>query len=161
MNTQEKYLAGYIVETLTGIKGENQEWVYQVLEKGDFQMSDPFLQMIYDIAKTDPRDQKVKEIVSGLVIGYALLNNKLLQDSMEDTIKTLVERKLRENEVHEDKPEYKNITLSYDTEDGQFFGCVWYKDTLVGTIKAPAEKAEEILRKYRNRFPSADVISLD
>lgn len=159
MNTQEKYLAGYVFEALTGIKGENQEWVYQIIEKSDFQMSDPFVQMLYDIAKTNPRDEQVKDVVAGLAIGYILMNNKLIQSAMEDTINTLVQKKIAEKEA-QDKPEYKDIYLSYDIEDETFFACLWYKNNMIGTIKAPAEKGESIISKFQKRFPSAQVISL-
>lgn len=153
MNTPEKYVTAYIVESLTGIKGTNQERVYEVLKGSDFQIDDPFLNLVYSIAKYNPEDSRVKDVVASLVMGHTLLVNKKIADAFEQTIKEEVERRLEEEK---DKPMLK-YSVSGDT--AYFLAKVKSKSGqfVVSTLFVPASLAEYTIEEFRKRFPGAVV----
>lgn len=158
MNTPEKYVTAYIVESLTGIEGTNQDRVYEILKNSNFTIDDPFLNLVYQMARYNPESPKVKDIVAGLVMGHTLLTNKYIADAVEQTIDDAVKIKLSEKEAPKKDSE---VTLFYEIHEGTaYFSLSAAKngqEVLSAALSVPEEFADTTIQKFLEKFPDGVV----
>lgn len=154
MNTPEKYVCAYIVDSLTGISGSNPERVAEVLANSDFSIDDPFLNLVYQMVRYNPQSTQLKEAIAGLVIGQILLTNEHIADAFEKTIVEEVERRLSEREGNR---------LEYKIEDGQLSATATVEKNgkcASATIVVPATLKDFTIGEFKKRFPDAKIIEL-
>lgn len=153
MNTPEKYVAAYIVESLTGIRGSNPERVHEVLRESDFAINDPFLALVYDIARFNPDSQEVRDAVAGLVIGQTVLTNKKIAKAIEMTIEESIKNRQQENRPSE---------LRYSVHEGTMYCTLVLrkngKDVMEAAVNVPEELKDFTLETFLKRFPDAFVV---
>ena len=145
MNTPEKYVCAYIVEALTGVKGTNQERVYEVLREGDFMIENPLLKLVYGIARFDPESEEIKRAVVGLVAGYAYEQNESFRELFD------LEQETPEEEV---EPE---ITLTYTLSEGKAIICLT-KGEVEMYLRIPKQYLDYTIKAFQTKFPNGKVV---
>lgn len=145
MNTPEKYVCAYIVEALTGVKGTNQERVYEVLREGDFLIENPLLKLVYGIARFDPESEEIKKAVVGLVAGYAYEHNESFRELFD------LEQETPEEEA---EPE---ITLAYTLSEGRaIIGLT--KGDVEMYLRIPKQYLDYTIKAFQTKFPNGKVV---
>lgn len=154
MNTPEKYICAYIVESLTGIQGSSHDRVIEVLKNSDFSISDPFLRLIYDIARYNPESQKVKDEVAGLVVGHTVLSNKFVQNALAQTVKDMVK-----NAKPSKEEKGSDVTLCYTKEGENYAMSVWFGTDPKAMFYVHADIKDAVIEKFRAKFPEGKVVT--
>lgn len=156
MNTPEKYVAAYIVESLTGIQGSNPERVHEVLRNSDFTIDDPFLRLVYDVARFNPDAQEAKDLVASLVVAQTITSNSKIAEALEATIENLAEKRAKKKE------EKKEVVISYNVDGGLAYFTVLAskgdKILLESSIVVPEQLKGYVIEKFLERFPDGKVV---
>lgn len=161
MNTPEKYVTAYIVESLTGIKGSNPERVYEVLRESDFTIDDPFLNLVYQMARLNPDSQGTKEAVAGLVIGHTLFVNKPIASAFEESMEEYAAKEVEKALAKQDEPK-DGVTLEYEIFEGTMYSdirCVKNGKTVItSSMQVPEQYADYVLTRFSEKFPDGKIV---
>ena len=153
MNTPEKYVCAYIVESMLGIEGSNKERVHEVLQNSDFTIEDPFLNLIYSIAKFDPDSDETKDLVAGLVAAKAANHVDELVERADRKQKELEEAKKKEDELKQ------SVVLIHSSKDGGHAFTVWFGLRPMAIFFVPEELTDEVIAKFQKKFPEGKVLA--
>ena len=157
MNTPEKYITAYAFATLTGIKGSSWDRVIEVMKGSDFSIDDPFLRLVYDIARYDPESKNVQDAVAGITMGQIMLTNKPIQEAFTKTIEEAVKERAAESKKPQKK--VRLICEEYD-EMGYFTTVATSGDEVVleATMSLPSKYSDLVIEKFKEKFPEGEVV---
>lgn len=72
MNIVERYVSAYIVRCITGIDGEQPEWVYEVLRETKAHVDNALLALVVKMVQGSEADTlDLRNSIAGLVAGYS------------------------------------------------------------------------------------------
>jgi hypothetical protein len=151
----QKYVCAYIVECLTGIRGENPERVYEVISTTEADMKDGLLQLVLDMARYDPANQEVKDAVAAIVVGYTVIENEKIGQAVAETAKELAKTFVAKKEP---KKSDKALTLVYSKEGNTVFFSAFDGLKYLSFLRVPYELKDYIIEQFIIRFPKGHVI---
>ena len=134
MNIIERYISAFIVQSVTGIGGEQPSWPYDVLKHTQMATKEPVLQEVLDIVQRSNGNSKelrvaVVEVVVEATRKYA-------------------------NAIKE--PKHRAM---YSRENGMYVFSVWDTGRMVGLVVSSEGEFELAKDKITETFP--DVVFVD
>lgn len=149
MNIIERNISAYIVEALTGVRGEGQERVYEVLAESTAKPKDPLMRLVLETARPDPEATETKEMVAALVAGYIITERPEIAEYFE---------MLGDEKEEDSEPE---ISLVRTSASGVTAFALCADNRPLCTFTLPSKYADEVVKKFSDKFPGAKIVDVD
>lgn len=136
MNIIERYISAFIVQSVTGIGGEQPSWPYDVLKHTEMKTKEPVLQSVLEAVKRSSGNSKELKVA-------------ILEIVAEATRKFVKEVK---------EPRYRAM---YSREQGMYVFSVWEMGHMVGLVMSSESDFELAKKKITETFPDAVFVDIN
>ena len=158
MNIIERYVCSYIVECLTGITGESQSFVHEILLETNAKFENQMLNEVLQAVKQSPlqmEDRQLQNHIRLIVYPYILANDPELLAIVEESQKQNREwdslHTLIQNAEANDVPTHRCYILPF----GKKFKAYVYDIRKNGMVKVATGigKHDKLVEMVKERYP--------